>query len=248
MLDPETKRKIRELGLPAMIEAVEMTEADSLYAGLTFDERMKIIVDHTYQSVTTAKIERLKKNAHFRLPQADISDIDYDGRPLKRELILELGTAQFVSTATSIILEGFTGTGKSHLACALGKQACKKGMRVLYIRMPDLFDYWSEKKSAGWSEKRILKRLLGYKVLIIDEFLLEEIKSEDAHFLMELMERRFDCTSTIFCTQYPLEDWRRRLGDDPRAESILDRIVHNKVRIVMGEVNMRERLAAKEKA
>ena len=241
MLEPETKRKLRELRVPAMIEAVERLDSDASIAGLAFDERLRVIVDYAYQEMENAHVARLLRNAHLRLPQADVANIDYDGRPLDRVLITELATCQFVATATDVIAEGFTGTGKSHLACALGKQACKHGIRTLYVRMPDMLAYRAEKMSAGWPEKKVLNKYAAYKVLILDEFLIDKPTTDQMHFLLELTERRYDNASTIFCSQYPVDEWHRRMGGGAHAESVMDRIVHNAVRIQMGDVNMRQR-------
>ena len=241
MLDPETKRKIRELKVPGMIEAVEMMDSDPAFASLPFEERLRVVVDYSYQEMENARVTRLLRNAHLRLPQADITNIDYDGRPLDRTLITELATTQFVASATDVIIEGFTGTGKSHLACALGKQACKHGIRTLYVRMPDMLAYRAEKLAAGWPEKKVLNKFAAYKVLVLDEHLIDKPTTEQMHFLLELTERRYDSASTIFCSQYPVDDWHRRMGGGAHAESVMDRIVHNAVRIQMGDVNMRER-------
>jgi DNA replication protein DnaC len=245
MLDPETRRKVRELKVPGLLDAIDMVGGDESYASLSFEDKVKVLVVYSYQEAMNEKVERLIRQAHLRLPQADIADIDYDGRPISRDLVLELGTSQFVSTATDVILEGFTGTGKSHLACALGKQACKHGIRTLYIRMPDMLAYRAEKLAAGWPEKRVLNRFAGYKVLILDEHLIDKPTTDQMHFLLELTERRYDNSSTIYCSQYPVEDWHRRMGGGAHAESVLDRIVHNAVRIQMGDVNMRERTMRK---
>lgn len=245
MLDPETKRKIRELKVPGMIEAVEMLEADPSFSSLPFEDRLRVVVDYTYQEMENARVARLLRNAHLRLPQADVSNIDYDGRPLDRVVIAELATTQFVASATDVIVAGFTGTGKSHLACALGKQACKHGIRTLYMRMPDMLAYRSEKLAAGWAEKKVLNKYASYKVLILDEFLIDKPTTDQMHFLLELTERRYDSASTIFCSQYPTEEWHRRMGGGAHADSVMDRIVHNAIKIQMGDVNMRERTKAR---
>lgn len=165
MLDPETRRKARELGVPGLADAIEMVEADASYAGLPFADKAKVVVDYAYQESRNRLVERLIKGARLRFPHADISNIVYEGRPLSRDLVCELGTAQFVANATDVIIEGFTGTGKSHLACAIAKQACKRGLRSLYVRMPDMLAYREEKMAAGWPEKKVLNKYVGYKGL-----------------------------------------------------------------------------------
>ena len=69
---------------------------------------------------------------------------------------------------------------------------------------------------------------------------MEDLSKEEVHFIFELIERRYDTHSTIFCTQYRKEDWLERLGSDVHAEAITDRIVHKALWIQMGARNMRE--------
>ena len=246
MIDPETKRKCRELGAPGLAEAIEMVDGDRSYAELPFDDRIRIVVDYAYQDMTDKKVASLIRAAHLRLPEADISNIDYEGRPLSRDLVLSLGTSQFVSTATDVLPRGYAGTGKSHLACALGKQACKNGLRTPCVHLPDMLDYRAERIEAGWSERKVIGHYAKYKLLILDEFLLDTPTSEEARFLLELTERRYDDSSTIYCSQHGTDEWHRSLGGGAHAEAILDRIVHNCIRIEMGDVNMRERTALRE--
>lgn len=247
MLDSETKRKARELEVPGLLDAIDIVETDPSYIDLAFKDKMKIIIDYAYQESQNKLISWLIKNAHLRFPQADISNIVYDDRPLRRDLINELGTAQFVSNATDVILEGFTGTGKSHLACAIAKQACKHGLKTLYVRMPDMLAYRDEKIASGWPEKKVLNKYASYKVLVIDEHLIDAPNTDQMHFLLELTERRYDNSSTIYCPQYSVDEWHRRMGGGAHAESVMDRIVHNAIRIEMGEVNMRELMIKKSK-
>lgn len=248
MIDVETKRKARELKVPGLTEALEVVANDPSYIGISNEECLKLVIDHVYQAWNHKQIVNLINRAHLRLPEADISNIDYEGRPIDRDLVLWLGTAQFVSCATDIVLQGFSGTGKSHLACALGKQACKQCITTLYTRMPDMFAYREEKLEGGWSERKILTRFVSPRLLIADEFMLDETTPEETHFLLELVERRHDKSSTIWCSQYGTDDWHPRLGGGAHAEAVLDRIVHNCIKIEMGDVNMRERMALRDRA
>ena len=87
---------------------------------------------------------------------------------------------------------------------------------------------------------KLLKKYSSFKLLILDEWLLEDISAEEQHFLFELVERRHDSVSTIFCTQYRQENWHARLGGGVHADAIMDRIVHNAVWVDTGSMNMRE--------
>ncbi|WP_165174055.1 ATP-binding protein [Adlercreutzia sp. ZJ242] len=144
------------------------------------------------------------------------------------------------------ILEGFTGAGKSHLARALGKQACRRGSKTLYVRMPDMLTYRSEKMDAGWPEEKILGKYAAHKVLIMDERLIDKPAKEQMHFLLEVTERCCDNSSTICCPQYGIENWHRRMGGGARAEPVSDHIAHNAACIEVGNVSMREHAASKK--
>ncbi len=98
----------------------------------------------------------------------------------------------------------------------------------------------SEATLTKTGRSKLLKKFSGYKLLILDEWLLNDLTELEQHFFFELIERRYDCTSTIFCTQYKCEDWHIRLGGGIHAESMMDRIVHTAAWVYSGNINMRE--------
>ena len=106
--------------------------------------------------------------------------------------------------------------------------------------MPDLLMVREEDLAAGISESKILKKYEHYKVLIVDEWLMDPLDPDQMRFFLELVDRRHDKSSTIWCSQYPIEDWHARLGGGTHADAIMDRIVHNAITLPTGEVNMRE--------
>lgn len=246
MINDETKRKLRELNLNELITVLELQQKDLNCVTLTFDERFQRITDYLYQEKYNGKIQRLIKLSKFRLPKADVNDIYFNERGMNRNLITELSTGQFIHSNTNVIFQGFTGSGKTFLACAIGKQACKQQLRTKYIRVPDLLVEYDESNLVSKSKSKILKKYTGYGVLILDEWLLEDISEEEQHFLFELIERRHDQSSTIFCTQYKQIDWHSRLGGGVHADAIMDRIIHNAIWVETGTLNMRE-YCAKQK-
>ena len=94
-----------------------------------------------------------------------------------------------------------------------GKLACKRGLRTLYVRMPDMLAYRAEKLSAGWAERKVLNKYAAHKMLVEDGFLIDKPSTEQMHFLLELTERRYDGTSTIFRSQCPTDECHRRMCD-----------------------------------
>lgn len=240
MIDAEAIRKLREMNLDDVVDILEVQQNDTTITMQTFDERFEAVVEYLYTQKYNQKIKNLISRAKFRF-RADIHDLVYDGRTLDRMKVTELSACGYVKNNTDIVLQGYTGSGKTYLACALGKEACIRFNSTRYIRLADLLMEYEEAKEINSQKvKKVLNKYSRYKVLILDEWLMDELSSDDQHFLFELMERRYDGGSTIFCTQYRKENWRSRLGADVHAEAIMDRIVHNAVWIEMGEVNMRE--------
>lgn len=240
MINDESRRKLREMNLGEIISGLEAQQAETATLGLPFDDRMQRLVDYVYQEKYNAKIQRLIRSAKLRFPQADMQGILYEGRGLNRELLGNLSSCQYIDSHQSVVLQGFTGSGKTYLACALGKQACLSQFRALYIRLPDLLMEYGDCAAIIGSPKKLLNRYGKIPLLILDEWLVSDISDSELYFLFELMERRSDSTSTIFCTQYRKDDWVKRLGEGVQAEAIVDRYAHTAYWIETGSMNMRE--------
>jgi DNA replication protein DnaC len=240
MINDETKRKLRKLNMAEVIAGLEFQQTEPATIALPFDERIQRLVDYVYQEKYNSKIQHLIKSAKLRFPQADAHNIYYAGRDLDRNLLNEIFSCRYIGYHQSIILQGPTGSGKTYLGCALGKQACLEQIKTRYIRLPDLLMEYGDASLVQGHQKKLLARYGKIPLLIIDEWLVSDISDSELYFLFELMERRSDSTSTIFCTQYRKEDWIKRLGEGVQAEAIVDRYAHSAFWIETGSMNMRE--------
>lgn len=178
MINEETRRKLREMNLSETIEAIDNQSHDSGCTSLSFEDRMKVIVDFVYQKKYNSKVQRLIKLSKFRISNASYHDICYVDRGLDRQLVSEISTCQFIDTNSSVIFHGFTGSGKSYLACAIGKQACIQGISTRYIRIPDLLMLRDEATLKSQGIPKLLKKFSNYKLLILDEWLLDDLSDE----------------------------------------------------------------------
>lgn len=244
MIGDETRRKLREMGLDALIEALDTQASDpATYDFMSFEERLGLAVDECYQTKRADRAKRLLRCAKLRYPNADINTMYYEDRDINRNEILQLGTCKFIETNTNIIINGFTGSGKTHLACALGKESCRHLHRTRYIRMPDLLEMLNLAMQEDNGISRIITKLANYHLLIIDEWLLEIPSETEDKYLLEIFEKRYDQWPTIFCSQYKTSEWHARLGGGVVADAVMDRIIHNSKTINSGSKNMREFLA-----
>lgn len=241
MINVETKRKLRLMNIGEFIEVSEEQERDIQALALSFDERFQMMVDSVYQQKYNEKVKGLIKRSHLRLPKADMHDILYhEQRPINRGIMDELASGKYIDECQSIILQGYTSSGKTFLGCALAKEACRQLHRTRYIRVPDLLMEYADKSLMPGGKEKVLRKYSGFKVLVLDEWLLNDLSKDEVEFLFELSERRFDISSTIFCTLYRTEDWIKRLGNGAYAESIVERYEHNSIRIETGSMNMRD--------
>jgi len=158
MLNEETKRKLRIMNMNPVIDIVDQQDSDVQTVALPFEQRFQRIVDFLYQDKYDEKVQRLIKSAHLRFPKADIHDIYYSPkRRINRDVMNELATCNYISANKNVILQGYTSSGKTYLACALGKEACRQHYRTRYIRIPDLFEEVHDKAAEVNGRNKLLR-------------------------------------------------------------------------------------------
>ena len=244
MLNDETRRKLRLMNVGEFIEELEIQQQDPQTLELPFDDRFQLLTDSVYQRKYNDKVNRVVKNARFRIPKADIHDILYiDKRPLNRGIIANLASCRFVDECCNVVFQGYSSSGKTFLGCAMAKEACRHQYKTRYVRLPDLLEKCAEKSILPGGKNKVLNKYAAFKVLVLDEWLMPDLSKADVEFLLELTERCFDCTSTIFCTLYKREEWVQRLRGGTYAESIVERFAHNTTWVETGDVNMRKYLS-----
>ena len=241
MISDETRRKLREMQMDALVEALDEQDMNiELYAELSFENRITLAIDQCYTNKNAARAKRLLNSAKLRFPDADIRALCYKARDLNPDQILSLASGSYFAKATNIAINGPTGSGKTFLGCALGKEACRHLHRTRYHRMPEMLEILNLAEQKGQGISRAVTKLSNYHLLILDEWLLDIPSERECKYLLEIFEKRYDKWPTIFCSQYKQGEWYSRLGGDAIAEAVIDRIVHNCTVIYSGVVNMRE--------
>jgi len=210
-------------------------------AELDFDTRFGMLVDAEHLARDNKRITRLLREAKLRLPSACIEDIDYaPKREIDRAQIRQLSTGRWIADHANVLITGMTGVGKSYLACAFGQQACRTGFRVLYRRVPRLFEELALAHADG-TYTRLLGRLAKIDVLVLDDWGLAPLKDQERRDLLEILEDRHGLRSTIVTSQLPVAKWHDHLGDPTIADAVLDRVSHNAHRIVLKGPSRRKR-------
>ena len=221
------------------IEAYCMTICRNL--ALDRNERMGtdyIEIDeqvHKLTDATTTPSERLEqqeslkrriKRARFPIIKR-LNDFNYQFQPsINPQQIAEFATMSFLDNQENIIFIGSPGVGKTHLSIGLGIEACRQGVRTLFINCHELILRLKAAQEKQHLE-RVMRRYKRYDLLIIDELGYLPITADEAKLLFQLINGRYERKSTIITTNVPLSSWGTVLHSTATAEAILDRLVYH---------------------
>lgn len=217
--------------------AVESGKSDDY----TIDQFVSMMIDAEFDDRNNRKIERAIKNARFHY-KASIEDLIYEtARNIDKTKLLRLAQCEFIDSNENILITGSTGTGKSYIATALGYQACIEGFRAMYFNTTKLFSKLKMAKADG-SYLKELAKIQRHNLIIIDDFGLQTLDSQNRIALLEIIEDRHNKGSIIVTSQIPVKGWYEVIGDKTIADAILDRLIHQSHRIeLLGESMRRKR-------
>jgi DNA replication protein DnaC len=242
-------QKLHEMKLSVMAAAFKKQTEKQEMAGLSFEERFGLIVDAEWTARKNNRLTRLIRKADFAWPGACLENVDYrPDRELDKALIARLGSCAYIVDRRNIMLLGASGSGKSWLACAFGIAACRNYYTVRYARLPDLLGELAIARAEGTYYKA-MRQIQQVQLLILDEWLLYDLREGDVREILEIIDRRHKRASTIFCSQYDVGGWHEKLGEPTVADAICDRIVHDSyILVVKGKESMRKQKGITDEA
>jgi DNA replication protein DnaC len=240
MLTHPTLEKLRSLKLFGMAQALAEQRETRAADELGFEARLGLLVDRETTERDNRKLSSLLRKANLR-QKASLEDLDYKHpRGLDKSLMLSLASGSWLAEHRHVCVTGATGVGKTFIACALAQAACRQGYSARYFRTSRLLQELQLAKGDGSYLKR-LKALANSALLVLDDFGIEPLASQDKHTLLELLDDRFDRASTLIASQLPTNLWHDFLGGNPTlADAILDRILHNAYRIELKGESLRK--------
>ena len=167
--------------------------------------------------------ERLLKAGKLRY-RANMEEIICNPeRGITKETLLQLAEGHYLEKGQNLLIQGQTGTGKSFLACALGRSACLMGYKTLYLSMNKFLETIAQSRIDG-TYLKLIKQLTAKKLIILDDFGLKPLSGDAKLTLLDLLEDRYGIGSVIITSQLPFDHFYAFLDQPTLAEAILDRL------------------------
>jgi len=242
-----TLTRMKQLKLYGMHSAFKTAIETGKTDNYTLDQFVSMIIDAEWDDRNNRKISRAIQNAKFRY-KSSIENIIYDEvRNIDKTKLLRLAECNFIDKNENILITGSTGSGKSFLATSIAYQACIEGYKVIYFNTTKLFSKLKLAKADGTYLKELAK-IEKHQLIILDDFGLQPLDSQNRIALLEIIEDRNNKGSIIVTSQVPVQGWYETIGEKTIADAILDRLIHQSHRIELtGESMRKKRIIVNEK-
>lgn len=217
---------LKQLKLPTILREYDKVARECAKGGIDHAGYLLRLLELELLDRERRVVERRIRAARFPAVKS-FDTFDFTAIPsLNKMLVLELGRCEFILRRENIIALGNSGTGKTHVALALGLAACQKGFTVAFTTAASLVNQLTEARD----ERRLLKLqrdLQAVKLLIVDELGYVPLSASGAELLFEAFSQRYERGSTIVTSNLPFEDWTSVLGSERLTGALLDRLTHH---------------------
>ena len=223
----ELERSLRQLHLSGMATVLETRLRQAQAEAMAPIDLIACLVSDELTLRADRLLQRRRKQAGFRDPDKTLDNFDFNFNPkMNRSLVFDLATGTFIAKHEDALFLGPGGTGKSHLAQAIGQAAILQGYRVLYREVHVLLDELAEAIANG-TRKDYMQSVATVPLLVVDDFGMRKLPHTAAEDLLEIVMRRYERFSTLLTSNRPVEDWGKLLGDVAAVSAMLDRLLHH---------------------
>ena len=223
----ELERSLRQLRLGGMAAVLETRLRQAQAEPMAPIDLIACLVSDELARRSDRLLERRRKQAGFRDPDKSLDNFDFSFNPkINRSLVFDLATAAFVGKREDALFVGPGGTGKSHLAQAIGQAVILQGYKVLYRETHVLLDELGDAVAEG-RRKEYMESVGTVPFLIIDDFGMRKLPHTAAEDMLEIIMRRYERCSTLLTSNRPVDDWGKLLGDIAAVSAMLDRLLHH---------------------
>jgi DNA replication protein DnaC len=223
----ELDRALKQLRLGGIAAVLESRLLQAQTEHMAPIDLISVLVSDELRRRADRLLERRTKHAHFRESDKSLDNFDFDfNKKMNRRIVYELAAGHFITKHEDALFLGPPGTGKSHLAQAIGRCAIQQGHRVYYREAHVLIEQIADATIDG-TRKELMMDLATVPLLIIDDLGMRKLPPTAAEDLLELVMRRYERAATLFTSNRPVDDWGKVLGDAAAVAAMLDRLLHH---------------------
>jgi DNA replication protein DnaC len=243
-LQHQLQEQLKVLRLGGFLQSLELRLQQVQSSSLGYIEFLQLLVQDEIERREAKKLNLRLSRASFE-EEKTLEGFDFSFNPkLNAKLVRDLGNCSFIEKKEHVLLYGSAGVGKSHIAQALGHQACRLGYEVLFTKAIKLFRFLLAGRADHSWEKR-MKKYLVPDLLIIDDFALSGLTPTQAEDFYEIIAERHLKSSIIITSNRPPQDWIPLFPDPVMANSALDRLVHHAHHLIIEGESYRKKLSPK---
>ena len=213
-------RELRLTGMERVYRSVAGLQPDEQP---TVDELMARLAEAEYLDRTQKRMQALLRQSKLRYDATLEQVYCSKERNFSRDQQLSLADGSFILQAINVLITGATGSGKSFLACAIGRHACNMGYKTLYLPMNRFLEKLAMAKIQG-SFLKLLDQLQKIQLLIFDDFGLQPLTDDTRLALLQILEDRYGQFSTVIVSQLPVDKWHAYINQPTLADGICDRL------------------------
>jgi DNA replication protein DnaC len=238
---------LKKLRLPSVAQHYRKMASQAAQSNLTHEQFLLALLEQQVQSQEENTRKSRIKQARFPMPKT-LEQFNFSVLPnLNKPLILKLAQGEYLSKFENIVLAGNSGTGKSHIAIALGMAACAQAKRVAFYTAADLVNALLE-AHAEYRLSRLEQKLQSLDLLIVDELGYLALDEKGVKLLFNVFNNRYERKSTLVTTNLPFTQWESIFQDPAMTVALVDRLTHHCHIIEMNGDSYRFKQSLKEKS
>lgn len=224
--------KLKNLRLSGILETLEVRNRQAIEEKLSYVEFLQRLLEDEVERRAAKQLQLRLRRASFDIEKT-LEGFDFSFNPsVNRQQVFDLATCRFIERCECVLVVGPAGVGKSHLAQALGHEACRRGFDVVFTTMSKMLSHLNGGRADATYERR-LQTYIRPDLLILDDFGLKPLHPPAPEDLYEIINERYERGSLIVTSNRAFSEWPELFSNPLLASAALDRLAHGAHQIVI---------------